>query len=443
PLDGFFCWLIKIEFRGSLVDKMLTMTSCLRLLLMRYSKNDGIRMLRDSPTNRVTRNLTVMGIETSCDDTAVCILSGDRRVLSSRRYANREVQNRLGGICPSLAAEQHRSYIDRFVNECLKESGRRLSDLDAVAVTTRPGLVIALKVGISKALSLAREGHIQFVNVHHMQAHATVASLLYPQLHYPYVCVLISGGHALIAVAYGPADFDILASSLSGSPGECLDKLARALPPSAFQFGYSHLGAALEQLASKCSSNGHLRYKIAMPGTKSPNFNFTTIKNSYLTLLRKISPDALHVEDFCASVQHSVAAHLANKLHHCLEYIQQSDMMPSERRNIVISGGVASNAYILSALQKVGGAYGYSVLAPPARLCCDNAEMVAWNGIELIRTSSRAVIQGSDLPWSISAERRSPIGRDISAELPSKPKVRLSMKSISEPKLLFYHKPHV
>uniref|UniRef100_A0A914SEQ2 N(6)-L-threonylcarbamoyladenine synthase n=1 Tax=Parascaris equorum TaxID=6256 RepID=A0A914SEQ2_PAREQ len=227
----------------------------------------------------------------SCDDTAVCILSGDRRVLSSRRYANREVQNRLGGICPSLAAEQHRSYIDRFVNECLKESGRRLSDLDAVAVTTRPGLVIALKVGISKALSLAREGHIQFVNVHHMQAHATVASLLYPQLHYPYVCVLISGGHALIAVAYGPADFDILASSLSGSPGECLDKLARALPPSAFQFGYSHLGAALEQLAS-------------------------------------------------------------------------------------------------NALQKVGGAYGYSVLAPPARLCCDNAEMVAWNGIELIRTRS-------------------------------------------------------
>uniref|UniRef100_F1L727 N(6)-L-threonylcarbamoyladenine synthase n=1 Tax=Ascaris suum TaxID=6253 RepID=F1L727_ASCSU len=253
-----------------------------------------------------------------------------------------------------------------------------------------------------------------------MQAHATIASLLYPQLHYPYVCVLISGGHALITVANGPANFDVLASSLSGSPGECLDKLARALPSNAFQFGYSHPGAALEQLASKCSPNGHLRYKIAMPGTNGPNFNFTTIKNSYVTLLRKMSPDALHVEDFCASVQ-----------------------IPSERRYIVISGGVASNAYILGALQKVGDAYGYSVLAPPARLCCDNAEMVAWNGIELIRTSSPAVIQASDLPWSISAQRRSPIGRDISAELPTKPKVRLSMKSIAEPKLVFYHKPHV
>ncbi|VDM49071.1 unnamed protein product [Toxocara canis] len=324
------------------------------------SRYESVRALRNTATGvKLTRNLVVMGIETrfcdyfrsketflgkektvrsdnslmntvlSCDDTAVCVLSSDRRVLSWRRYADRDVHNRLGGICPSLAAEQHRSFIDRFVRECLEESGVRLSDLDAVAVSTRPGLVIALRVGISKALSLSREGHIRFVNVHHMQAHATVASLLYPELHYPYVCVLISGGHALITIAYGPASFEVLASSLSGSPGECLDKLARALPPAVLPLGCSHPGAALEQLATRCSSNGHLRYRIIMPGTNGPNFNFSAIKNSYLTLLRKLSSDVLNVEDFCASVQydvlqHSVAAHIANKLHHCLDHINIS-----------------------------------------------------------------------------------------------------------------------
>ncbi|KHN86123.1 putative tRNA N6-adenosine threonylcarbamoyltransferase, mitochondrial [Toxocara canis] len=408
------------------------------------SRYESVRALRNTATGvKLTRNLVVMGIETSCDDTAVCVLSSDRRVLSWRRYADREVHDRLGGICPSLAAEQHRSFIDRFVRECLEESGVRLSDLDAVAVSTRPGLVIALRVGISKALSLSREGHIRFVNVHHMQAHATVASLLYPELHYPYVCVLISGGHALITIAYGPASFEVLASSLSGSPGECLDKLARALPPAVLPLGCSHPGAALEQLATRCSSNGHLRYRIIMPGTNGPNFNFSAIKNSYLTLLRKLSSDVLNVEDFCASVQHSVAAHIANKLHHCLDHINISKKIPAEKRYIVVSGGVASNAYIRGALERIGHAYGYLLLAPPPRLCCDNAEMVAWNGIQLILARSSAVIEPDDLPWSLPAQRRSPIGADISAQLPTKPSVRLSMKSIAASKVVFYHKPNV
>ncbi|VDK19423.1 unnamed protein product [Anisakis simplex] len=275
----------------------------------------------------------------------------------------------------------------RFVDECLEESGMRLADLDGIAVSTRPGLVIALRVGIAKALSLARQARTRFVNVHHMQAHATIASLLHPELRFPYVCVLISGGHALITIAYGPENFELLASSVSGSPGECLDKIARSLPSEAFtEFIGLHPGAALEQLAKNCSLDGHLHYRVNMPGTNGPNMDFSSVKNSYLTLLRKLKSASLNVENFCASVQHSVAAHLANKLHHCLEYINNSEKIPTENRRIVVSGGVASNAYILSALEKIAHIYGYSLLTIPPRLCCDNAEMVAWNGILLINS---------------------------------------------------------
>ncbi|VDO17214.1 unnamed protein product, partial [Brugia timori] len=148
-------------------------------------------------------------IAVSCDDTAVCILNSDRKILSSRRYADREVQKRLGGICPAAVADQHRSYIDLFVDECLDESRVRLCNLDGIAVTTQPGLVICLRVGTEKAISLARKGCIPLIPVHHMQAHATVATLM-TEIPYPYVSVLISGGHSIIAVTNGPDDFEVL-----------------------------------------------------------------------------------------------------------------------------------------------------------------------------------------------------------------------------------------
>ncbi|VDK84452.1 unnamed protein product [Litomosoides sigmodontis] len=319
----------------------------------------------------------------SCDDTAVCILNSNKKILSSRRYANREIQKRLGGICPATVADQHRSYIDLFVDECLNESRLRLCNLDGIAVTTGPGLVISLRVGAEKAVALARKGCIPLIPVHHMQAHATIATLIKP-ISYPYVSVLISGGHSIIAVTNGPDNFEVLLTSTSGSPGECMDKISRVLNFEDPELHALHPGAAVEVLASRSSVDGCKRYSIDVErfSKMDLHFNFSWIKSTYLNMISK--RPTLNVPDFCASVQHSIAQYLVKKLDCCLQYLNSSDKIPPRNRLVFISGGVASNKYILAKLDDVCESLGYSSCSPSKFYCCDNAEMIAWNGIQLL-----------------------------------------------------------
>ncbi|KAL3985390.1 metallohydrolase glycoprotease/Kae1 family protein [Acanthocheilonema viteae] len=362
------------------------------------------------------RVVTVMGIETSCDDTAVCILNSDRKILSSRRYANREIQKRLGGICPAVAADQHRSYIDLFVDECLNESRLRLCNLDGVAVTTEPGLIISLRVGAEKAVSLARKGCIPIIPVHHMQAHATVATLV-KRIAYPYVSIIISGGHSIIAVANGPDEFEVLLTSTSGSPGECMDKISRALNFEEPELLGLHPGAALEVMASRSSMNGCKRYSIDVDrfAKMALHFNFSWIKTTYLIMISK--QQILNVPDFCASVQHSIAKYLVRKLNCCLQYLNDSDKIPPRNRLVFASGGVASNKYILAKLDDACKSLGYSLYAPSKFYCCDNAEMIAWNGIQLLAKGAPSIISPEKIPASIFVSSRSPVGVDISPHL--------------------------
>uniref|UniRef100_A0A0R3RRM0 N(6)-L-threonylcarbamoyladenine synthase n=1 Tax=Elaeophora elaphi TaxID=1147741 RepID=A0A0R3RRM0_9BILA len=306
----------------------------------------------------------------SCDDTAVCIMNSNREILSSRRYANRELQKRLGGICPAVAADQHRSYIDSFVDGCLNESRLRLCSLDGVAVTTRPGLVISLRVGVEKAVSLARKGCIPIIPVHHMQAHATVATLM-KRVSYPYVSVLISGGHSIIAVTNGPDDFEILLTSACGSPGECMDKISRALNFEEPELLGLHPGAAMETVASRSSVGGCNRYSIDVNRfvKMALHFNFSWIKSTYLVMISRQRD--LNVPDFCASVQHSIAKYIAKKLDQCLQYLNDSD-----KTNCIIT----------------------QLQIPPAN-------------------RAPSIISPEKIPASIFVSSRSPIGVDISPHL--------------------------
>ncbi|KAK6108102.1 metallohydrolase glycoprotease/Kae1 family protein [Brugia pahangi] len=385
----------------------------LRTLCRMISTRHNVANLRYTHCRRV---VTVMGIETSCDDTAVCILNSDRKILSSRRYADREVQKRLGGICPAAVADQHRSYIDLFVDECLDESRVRLCNLDGIAVTTQPGLVICLRVGTEKAISLARKGCIPLIPVHHMQAHATVATLM-TEIPYPYVSVLISGGHSTIAVTNGPDDFEVLLTSMCGSPGECMDKISRALHFEEPELLGLHPGAALEVMASRSSVDGYKRYPIDVNKfmKMALHFNFSWIKTTYLAMISRQS--ILSVPDFCASVQHSIAKYLAEKLSCCLQYLNDSNKIPSRNRLVFVSGGVASNKYILARFNNVCEPLGYNVYAPSQFYCCDNAEMIAWNGIQLLAKRTVSVITPDKIPTNIFVSSRCPIGVDISSNL--------------------------
>ncbi|CAG9538452.1 unnamed protein product [Cercopithifilaria johnstoni] len=384
-----------------------------KLLCKVISPNRNISNLHSTHSKGV---VVVMGIETSCDDTAVCILNSNRRILSSRRYANREIQKRLGGICPAVAADQHRSYIDLFVDECLNESRIRLCNLNGIAVTTGPGLIISLRVGAEKAVSLARKGCIPLIPVHHMQAHATIATLMKP-VPYPYVSVLISGGHSIIAVTNGPDDFEVLLTSTSGSPGECMDKISRALDFEEPELHDLHPGAALEVMASRSSVDGFKRYSIDIDkfAKMALHFNFSWIKATYLVMIS--GQRTLNVPDFCASVQHSIAKYLVKKLNCCLQYLNDFDKIPPRNRLVFISGGVASNKYILAKLDDVCGSLGYSLCAPSKFYCCDNAEMIAWNGLQLLAKGAPSIVPPEKIPASIFVSSRPPIGVDISSNL--------------------------
>uniref|UniRef100_A0A8R1EB64 N(6)-L-threonylcarbamoyladenine synthase n=1 Tax=Caenorhabditis japonica TaxID=281687 RepID=A0A8R1EB64_CAEJA len=168
-----------------------------------------LRILNNYHLHRRKYSRIVLGIETSCDDTAVAIVTDSKKILAARRYTERAIQRQQGGINPSVCALQHRQNLPHLIAECLEESGVKAHDLDGVAVTVTPGLVIALKEGISAAIKLAKEHSLPLIPVHHMRAHAVSILLVDDQIRFPFSTLLLSGGHALIAVANGQEDFKL------------------------------------------------------------------------------------------------------------------------------------------------------------------------------------------------------------------------------------------
>ncbi|VDO25613.1 unnamed protein product [Brugia timori] len=217
---------------------------------------------------------------------------------------------------------------------------------------------------------------------------------------------------------------------MCGSPGECMDKISRALHFEEPELLGLHPGAALEVIASRSSVDGYKRYPIDVNKfmKMALHFNFSWIKTTYLAMISRQS--ILSVPDFCASVQHSIANYLAEKLSCCLQYLNDSNKIPSRNRLVFVSGGVASNKYILARFNNVCEPLGYSVYAPSQFYCCDNAEMIAWNGIQLLAKrqcvafvnaalifKTVSVITPDKIPTDIFVSSRCPIGVDISSNL--------------------------
>ncbi|CAJ0582127.1 unnamed protein product, partial [Mesorhabditis spiculigera] len=366
----------------------------------------------------------ILGIETSCDDTALAIIRG-RKVLSSRRFADRRLQNVMGGITPSLVADQHRSCIPGLLEECLTEVRAGVADLEAVAVTNRPGLVIALKAGVQHALRIARRARCKLIPVHHMRAHAVSSMLVNEKIQFPFVTILVSGGHCLFALCRSASDFELLGTAISGSPGECLDKIGRKLNLTT-SFPDLHVGAAIELLASGASAYGHLRYNVKGPSTSGADTDFSSIKSSFLNLLDR--GDSISVEDFCASVQFCIARHLAQKFYAALDYLSGTSDL-DEVAHVVIGGGVAANKYFSNAMAKVAAHYNLGFYQIPTHLCTDNAEMIAWTGQLLISERAPEIILPAEIPDYLHCSDRELIGADLRSNVPT-PKRKIVSRSL-------------
>lgn len=268
----------------------------------------------------------------------------------------------------------------------------RAADIDAIAVSTKPGIVLSLKVGMERALSIARDIHCPLIPIHHMRAHALVARLFDPSLVFPFTALLISGGHCIICLVKNPYHFQIMAEARSGSPGECLDKLAREIGLVPLN---GHYAAALEKMAKTSSDdNINSKYKFSVPerfltGKEEKIFNFHLIKEYYLPRIHSkkfLDNNSDERANLCYYIQKSVAEYTCRHLESALYYLVSNNaefVSNVDQRKLVVAGGVASNQYFLDVISKVAFSHKFSVIVPPAHLCTDNGVMVAWAGAEI------------------------------------------------------------
>ncbi|XP_050429865.1 tRNA N6-adenosine threonylcarbamoyltransferase, mitochondrial [Adelges cooleyi] len=365
----------------------------------------------------------IMGIETSCDDTGCAIVDSHRNIVSEFLHSQQETHINFGGIIPPIARNLHKEHIERVVTETLKQSHFTLQDVDAIAVTIKPGLSLSLLVGMNYAKHLCRISSKPLIPIHHMEAHALTARLTDENLQMPFLVLLISGGHCLLAVVKNVDTFLLLGQSVDDAPGEALDKAARRLQLKNFkEFRHCSGGQAIERAATKGDAKA-IDLGTFMTGYKDCNFSFSGLKNTIRTQILKfekkhdIKGDEIipEVYDLCASIQYSITKHICTRVQRAMEFIDRTNMIPKNNRTLVISGGVASNMFIRKYLNALCDDMAYNLSVPPPALCTDNGVMIAWNGIE--KFSKHLDIFSHDNLDKIDILPKAPLGKDISQEV--------------------------
>ncbi|XP_023568058.1 probable tRNA N6-adenosine threonylcarbamoyltransferase, mitochondrial isoform X2 [Octodon degus] len=350
-----------------------------------------LRSFNFSPGTRFLHKV-VLGIETSCDDTAAAVVDETGNVLGEAIHSQTEVHLKTGGIVPPVAQQLHRENIERIVQEALSASGISPGDLSAIATTIKPGLALSLGVGLSFSKQLVNQWKKPFIPIHHMEAHALTIRLT-NQVEFPFLVLLISGGHCLLALVRGVSDFLLLGKSLDIAPGDMFDKVARRLsltkhPECSSMSG----GKAIEHLA-KQGNRFHFDISPPMHRVKNCDFSFTGLQHVTEKIITKKEKEEgiekgqvlSSAADLAAAVQHTAACHIAKRTHRAILFCQQRQWLSQSHAVLVVSGGVASNFYIRRALEIVTDATQCTLLCPPPRLCTDNGVMIAWNGIEKLR----------------------------------------------------------
>jgi N6-L-threonylcarbamoyladenine synthase len=323
----------------------------------------------------------VLGIETSCDETATAVVAEDGTVLAEAVLTQLAEHRPYGGVVPEVAARAHLRYLPDQVRDLMRRAGIDFKDLGGVAATTGPGLIGGLIVGsqFGKGIALAR--NLPFVAVNHLEAHALTARL--PGLveggaPFPFLLFLLSGGHSQCIAVTGVGQHMRLGGTIDDAAGEAFDKVAKQLG-----LGWPG-GPALEKLASE---GDPARFPLPRPMLRRPgcDLSFSGLKTAVVQTIARFGPDAMsrqHAADIAAGFQLAVVEVLADRATHAMAMMR--DRWP-DARMIVVAGGVAANASVRAALTGAAEAGGFRMVAPPLRLCSDNAVMVAWTGIERLR----------------------------------------------------------
>ena len=319
----------------------------------------------------------VLGIESSCDETAAAVLAADGAILAEAVLSQQAEHAPFGGVVPEIAARAHLAHLPDLVRRVMGQAGLGFSDLAGVAATCGPGLIGGLIVGAGVGKGIALAAGLPFVAVNHLEAHALTARLpgLVPGgAPFPYLLLLLSGGHCQCVAVDGVGRYRRLGGTIDDAVGEAFDKVGKLL-------GLPWPGGpALERLAAGGDPARH-RFPRPLLGRPGCDFSFSGLKTAVAQRIALFPPGPLPADEaagIAAGFQQAVADVLADRARHALA------MMP-EAGLLVVAGGVAANAAVRTALAAAAAAHGVVLVAPPIRLCTDNAVMVAWAGIERLR----------------------------------------------------------
>ena len=323
----------------------------------------------------ITDVLTVLGIETSCDETAAAVVRGfvpgPGAILSNVIASQVEAHRPYGGVVPEIAARAHVDLIDHVIRSALEQSGLSLDEIDAIAVTAGPGLIGGVAVGLSAAKGLALASGKKLVALNHLEAHALTARLT-AGVAFPFLLLLVSGGHCQLLICEGVGRFTKLGSTIDDAAGEAFDKSAKILG-----LGFPG-GPAIEKAALKGNPK---RFRLPRPLMDAENydFSFSGLKTAVRRVVESTELTEDSINDIAASFQAAAVDVLLNRTRRAMLGAEARRL---GTRHLVVAGGVAANGLLSSSLSNMAQENGYELVVPPPGLCTDNGAMVAWAGLE-------------------------------------------------------------
>jgi N6-L-threonylcarbamoyladenine synthase len=323
----------------------------------------------------------VLGLETSCDETAAAVVRGDRVVLAEMVLSQLDDHRAYGGVVPEIAARSHLDHIDRLVAETMNRAGLGFADLDAVAVTGGPGLIGGVIVGVMTAKAIAAVHRLPFLAVNHLEGHALTPRLT-DDVAFPYLLLLVSGGHCQTLAVEGVGRYRRLGTTIDDAAGEAFDKTAKML-------GLGYPGGPAVQAAAERGDPGRFPLPRPMKGRPGFDFSFSGLKTAVRQTVEKLPPGPLAEQDgsdLAAAFQAALVDATLDRVGRAATHFRAT--WPAGRA-LVVAGGVAANTPLRAGLERLAHDHGLAFVAPPLRWCTDNAAMIAWAGIERLRAGDR------------------------------------------------------
>ncbi len=317
----------------------------------------------------------ILGIETSCDETAAAVITGEREIRSNVVLSQIEAHVPYGGVVPEIAARAHLDHIEDVVARAMDDAGVSLQELDAIAVTGGPGLIGGVIVGVMTAKAIASVTGKPFIAVNHLEGHALTVRLTH-DVPFPFLLLLVSGGHCQFLIVKNVGEYEKLGGTMDDALGEAFDKTAKMM-------GLDYPGGpAVEKLARSGDERAYT-FPVPLKGREGCDFSFSGLKTAVRLKVQEIGAvDERQMADICASFQYTVGISVADRTRHAMQVF--CERYP-KAKHFVLAGGVAANQYVRGKLETVAAEFGMELVAPPIKLCTDNAAMIAWAGLERFR----------------------------------------------------------